>query len=156
MRYERARFFRLAGRSVWVVRRLALNTILDSHSSPADDGILEHYAKHLDIICDLQPSAAPLFDGMSDALIWSDELTPTTPTKLIWSLRPLFYYRTGLILGASRSGAERWQLGCRLFPHWVGFHPSRCCPSPELSRIYQLGSAQFVRSLDDLTDQTAV
>jgi len=73
---------------------------------------------------------------MSDALMWTDETISSTPIEVIWALRFVRHYRTGLILGVARPHSEFWQLACDLFPHWVGFLPSRCELSPRLAEIY--------------------
>jgi hypothetical protein len=74
---------------------------------------------------------------MSDAFVWPDETDTSTPIHVIWALRFVRHYRTGLILGVPRPYVEFWQLGRELFPHWVGFHSSRCELSSHLAEIYQ-------------------
>ncbi|WP_395743856.1 hypothetical protein [Prosthecobacter sp.] len=90
---------------------------------------------------------------MSDALVWPDETPDATPVRLIWALRMLFHHRTGLILGERWRFADEWELGLRLFPHWVGFHPSRCSVSPRLARIYRAGAGRAEKGMNELFDE---
>jgi hypothetical protein len=101
--------------------------------SPEDT--LREWATHLDGIR-TPGSREPFVDAMSDALVWPDETDSSTPMEVIWALRFVRHYRTGLILGEARPHAEFWQLARELFPHWVGFLPSRCELSPRLAEIY--------------------
>lgn len=112
--------------------------------------ILRQYAVHLSSIRRRGWFSRPFYEIMSDALVWRNETTASTPTRLVGALRPLFHHRTGLILGEQWRFAEEWQLGLRLFPHWVGFHPSRCRPSRRLAEIYRASKADFQRDLDQL------
>jgi len=73
------------------------------------------------------PFVGPEYHLFADALRWADEYPPWWGlSELENALRYLWHYRTGLILGEARKGIELWDLGKQLFPHWVGFHPSRC------------------------------
>jgi len=114
--------------------------------------ILREYAEHLDSIRRRRWFARPFYEIMSGALIWPGETVASTLTRLIWSLRFLFHHRTGLIPDENWRFADEWKLGRRLFPHWVGFHPSRCQPSPRLAQIYRAGATRFQRELDELQD----
>ncbi len=104
-------------------------------SAPPED-TLRQWARHLDGIREPGVAAEPFVDVMSDALVWTDETISSTPTEVIWALRFVRHYRTGLILGVARPHSEFWQLARDLFPHWVGFLPSRCELSPRLAEIY--------------------
>ena len=103
------------------------------------DQVLREWAIHLDGIRKRRWFVRPFRDCMSDALVWRDETVGTTPVEVIWALRLLFHYRTGIIIGEPRPHGEFWQLGREIFPHWVGFHPSRCQFSLRLAEIYQCG-----------------
>ena len=93
----------------------------------------------------------PCYDIMSDALVWFDEAyLPWMPVELVWALRPLWHYRTGLIIGEPRPYREWWDLGRRLFPLWRGFRPGRCQRSLWLAKLYRGGRAEGDRSLDEL------
>ncbi|WP_395752706.1 hypothetical protein [Prosthecobacter sp.] len=115
--------------------------------------MLHKHGAHLNAIRTRRCFARPFYEIMSDALVWPDETTDTTPVRLIWSLRLLFHHRTGLILGESWRFADEWQLGLRLFPHWVGFHPSRCSVSPRLARIYRTGKTKSNKEIDELFNE---
>jgi hypothetical protein len=54
-------------------------------------------SRDLEALC-LDPAASIRYEVMSDALIWSDELLRDRPARQIWCMRPVFRYRTGLIL----------------------------------------------------------
>jgi hypothetical protein len=124
------------------------HTVNEDQSNPTE--MLHQYAEHLDSLRTRRCFARPFYEVMSDSLVWPGETAKSTPTRLIWALRPLFHHRTGLILGEHWRFADEWQLGLRLFPHWVGFHPSRCSVSPRLARIYRAGTAALKRDLDKL------
>jgi hypothetical protein len=105
-----------------------------STAEPQDS--LRRWAKQLDTVRVPNPAAKPFVDCMSDALVWPDETESGTPTEVIWALRFVRHYRTGLILGVERPHADFWQLARQLFPHWVGFQPSRCELSEQLAAVY--------------------
>jgi hypothetical protein len=96
---------------------------------------LRQWATHLDGIR-ASTSSEPFVDVMSDALVWPDETASSTPIQVIWALRFVRHYRTGLILGVERPHEDFWQLSRQLFPQWVGFHPSRCELSEQLAAVY--------------------
>jgi hypothetical protein len=112
--------------------------------------MLQQYAGHLNSIRWRRWFARPFYEVMSDAIVWTGETNKVTPVRLIWALRPVFHYRTGLILGEQRRFPDEWQLGLKLFPRWVGFHPSHCRPSPRLAEIYRVGKAALQRDLEKL------
>jgi hypothetical protein len=80
----------------------------------------------------------PVYEVMSDALVWPDEL-PTDPpiaANELWPLRFVWHYRTSLILAAPRDTCQTyWIAGQRLFPKWPGFDPRR--QSTGLRPIYE-------------------
>ena len=123
-----------------------------SDSLPPPDVILRCYAKHLDLLRRRKLFARPSYDCMADALVWPDETTFDTPTRLIWSLRFLTHHRMGFILGEDRPYGELWGLGRELFPNWVGFHTSRCRFSARLARFYRGHSSSFNSDLEELCD----
>jgi hypothetical protein len=96
------------------------------------------------------PLLLPYYHLLADALIWLDE-DPPWPWRISFelsnALRPLFYYRTGLILGDVRPYGRIWELGRRLFPCWVGFHPSRCRRDRRLARLYRSARLEAHRTL---------
>jgi hypothetical protein len=94
------------------------------------------------------PLLGPSYHCFADALYWADEVA-------FWwrrgevedALRVLWHYRTGLILDEPRPFGTVWELGKRLFPNWVGFHPSRCQPARRYRVIYRAGCAATSRFL---------
>ena len=117
------------------------------YSRPPEE-TLRRYAKQLNSLRKRQRFARPSYDIFGDALFWPDEVPTSNPTDLLLALRGLFYHRTGLIICKKRGGAELWQLGLKLFPHWVGFHPSR--RSPRLATIYQGYASCLNRELEEM------
>ena len=85
------------------------------------------------------PLLRPSYHLLADALVWMDEKPPWArelrPAED--ALRCMWHHRTGLILGEDRPFGELWEQGMRLFPEWVGFHPSRRTPSRKLQVFYR-------------------
>jgi hypothetical protein len=112
--------------------------------------VLRRYARRLNLRRFRIPLLPPFYHLFADALVWLDE-EPSWPWRgpfeLSNALRPLFYYRTGLILGDVRPYGRIWELGRRLFPCWAGFHPSRCCRSRRLARLYRSARLEAHRTL---------
>lgn len=76
------------------------------------------------------------FDSMSAGVVWEDELPPSHKRGLAhaWGLRPIFGYRTSLILGKPDEALEEyWNLATQLFPNWVGFRCERCEPNSDIA-----------------------
>ena len=96
--------------------------------APLDEVLLRH-ARRLNGRWWRWPFIGPEYHLFADALFWADE---APAWWRLWdlenALRLLWHYRTGLIIGEKRPGVELWELGKRLFPGWVGFHPSRSQP----------------------------
>ncbi len=85
---------------------------------------LETHASVLDALCKPDPKAAPIYEIMSDALVWSDERHPSLTTELIYSLRQLWHFRTLCILRNERIENEVVARCLELFPNWIGFYQS--------------------------------
>ncbi len=122
--------------------------------SSADDDdperVLRRYARRLNGRSWRWPFMQPFYDCLADALIWPDEKPFRSRSDLPSALRPLYFYRTGMILGEARSRVEFWDLGKRLFPDWVGFAPERCRPSRRRIAIYRAGNIATLRCLKEL------
>jgi hypothetical protein len=121
---------------------------------PNDDDpleeVLRRHARRLNARWWRWPLVRPIYHVFADALFWIDE------APIWWGLpelenplRCLWHYRTGLILGEARPFGELWELGKRLFPHWVGFHPSRCRPTRRYLVIYRVGQIALARCLSE-------
>lgn len=83
-----------------------------------------------------QPEASVMYEIMSDALVWSDEVGHQI-RGLTWAVRPLFRYRTSMLIGEPDDRfAEEWEAAKRIVPGWIGFRPERCTPSKELKELY--------------------
>jgi hypothetical protein len=110
---------------------------------------LRAHAARLDAMAEPSPTATVFYEVMSGALVWSDEKIKDVPTQVIWSLRPLWAFRSSVISGAP---AEKWRLywdACvALFPRWIGFRPERMKSSPELLKILEDGRASVKRELE--------
>lgn len=111
---------------------------------------LRRHARRLNARWWRWPLLMPTYHLLADALFWADEVAFWWKQGEENALRILWYYRTGLILGEARPFAEVWQLGKRLFPNWVGFHPSRCRPERRYRVIYRAGRIASARCLGEL------
>jgi hypothetical protein len=112
--------------------------------------VLNANAEHLNAIGEPQASPTIFYDILSGGLVWSDETVKSTPTQVIWTLRRIFAYRTGLILDRPRDEFKGyWKHAISLFPKWVGFRTERRQPTPELLAIYRRGEAELKKCLRD-------
>lgn len=102
-------------------------------------GVLAEYAEHLNGIDTPKATARPFYDVLVGGLVWSDETVPTTPMEVISALRPIWAYRTYVMLNRTRADAPVWTRCMELFPNWVGFCPHRREATPELLSIYRRG-----------------
>jgi hypothetical protein len=112
---------------------------------------LADHAEHLNAIC--SPAWRPKVDYelMSGSLVWSDETNRHTPIEVIWALRFIFAYRTGLILNKPREEFKAiWDHARSLFPKWVGFRAERSQPTAELLDIYRAGDVSCSKCSRDL------
>src|SRR5437660_3400599 len=65
------------------------------------------------------PQATLFYEIMSDALVWSDEI-PQGYVRRVWCMRPLFRYRTGLILGLNLQEFEdSWGIAKSILHKWI-------------------------------------
>jgi hypothetical protein len=124
-----------------------------------EEALLEHfgevfprYARRLNLRRFRIPFFPPGYDLCADALKWLDE-SPICwpwrdPPELVDGLRVLWHYRTGLLLGDVRPYGRTWELGRRLFPCWVGFHPSRCRRSRQLARFFRSARLEATREFN--------
>jgi hypothetical protein len=100
------------------------------------------------------PEATLSYDQFSDALVWSDEWPAVAMVRVpeCWCLRPVFRYRSSLVLGAPDITCETyWNEALRLFPQWAGFEPRRRCRSwaPVLEEFRREASADLNRLFDE-------
>lgn len=92
----------------------------------------------------------PTYHLLADALYWQDEVPLwSCPFELSNTLRLLWHYRTGLIVGKAHPYRELWELGKQLFPRWVGFHPSRCRPVRRYTILYRAARIATARCPDE-------
>jgi hypothetical protein len=88
---------------------------------------------------------------MSGGLVWTDETNKETPIEVIWALRFLVAYRTGLMLKKPREEFKHiWEHALSLFPQWVGFRSDRREATPDLLEIYRRGSVSVRKCLRDI------
>ncbi|MFN3192896.1 MAG: hypothetical protein ACE361_20470 [Aureliella sp.] len=93
------------------------------------------------------------YDMMADALWWSDERPNFADAEDHWCLRPVFRYRTTLILDAPEPQWKPfWDRSLELFPKWPGFHDSRTSPNSKLVAYLQKHSDAAMADLDELLD----
>jgi len=89
------------------------------------------------------------YDMMAGALWWSDERPDCFETEDNWCLRPVFRYRTSMILGAPEAPClPYWEAARKHFPDWPGFAPERCSPDSELPALYHKQKAVVLLSID--------
>ena len=101
----------------------------------------------------LDESATLDYDMMADALWWSDERPEFNTAKDHWCLRPVFNYRTSLIIKSPAHESERfWVRALELFPSWPGFHSSRTTRTKELLAFYRQHSKDALDSVLDAFD----
>lgn len=124
----------------------------DDPSDAASPGVvLRQHAHRLNGRSWRWPFIGPEYHMFADGLFWVDEAPPWWGlSDLENALRWVWHYRTGLILGQSREGAEFWELGKQLFPRWVGFHPSRCRPDRRHIVRYRVANIASIRCLNEL------
>jgi len=116
-------------------------------------GPLRLHASRLDAISAPAPAARVFFEVMSGALVWSDEVVKGVPTKVVWSLRPLFAFRSSFIVCQPQEKLRfYWDACVSLFPHWVGFVPARSKPSPQLLEILRKGKEDLACDLKNLEE----
>jgi hypothetical protein len=118
---------------------------LESDDAPFDPYcILTKHAAHLNTLQTPAPDAKVFYELMSGALVWSDETTDDTPTKLFDALRMLWAYRISLILGDPKdSYRPLWEHAESLAPNWIGFRPERRTPTLQLLKVYYRGARRF-------------
>ena len=100
------------------------------------------------------PDAELNYDMMAGAIWWSDERPNFRQAEDHWCLRPVFRYRTAMIL---ETPEPKWQLfwdrATELFPNWPGFHLSRTTPNPELVAFHnsksKIAMDSFLEGVDD-------
>jgi len=89
------------------------------------------------------------YDMLAGALWWSDERPDFPQAEDHWCLRPVFRFRTTLILELPEMQfLPYWEEARKQFPKWPGFAVERCSPSVELAELYEQKSALGLLSLD--------
>src|SRR6266852_1600062 len=113
--------------------------------------MLTQYAEHLNAINTPAKSPRIFYEIMSGGLVWTDETDQTTPVEVIWTIRFLVAYRTGLILNKPRDEFNPiWEHALSLFPQWVGFRPESRRKTPQLLEIYRRGDVSLRKCVRDL------
>jgi hypothetical protein len=96
-----------------------------------------------------QPNARMHYDCMADAIWWSDERPTFRDARDHWCLRPIFHFRTTLILEVPNfENLGYWREGMRLFPQWPGFDPERRQPTEERKAFARRKSQEAILSLE--------
>ncbi len=89
------------------------------------------------------------YDLLAGALWWSDERPSFSDCELHSYLRPVFRYRTTLILDTTEdSYTPLWEASRDLFPFWPGFAPERCSPNEELAQWYRKKNRAAILSFE--------
>ena len=96
--------------------------------------------------------AMPFYDGLSGALIWTDEWPDVTVGSLqvteVGLLRLLLAYRGSLIAGAPiLEWSACWNDAQRAAPSWPGFRRRRCRRSRVLARYQSRAAEAFLSSV---------
>jgi hypothetical protein len=97
------------------------------------------------------PDAKMFYELLSDSLVWTDEIPEIDAARVggLRSLRFVFRYRTGLMLGTPEERFRPfWEEALTLFPDWPGFDPAR--RAPELRSAYESFRAEAIRDMKDL------
>ena len=103
--------------------------------------------------CVRSESAELNYDMMADALWWSDERPNLPDAKDHWCLRPVFRFRTTLILGTPETQYQPfWDRALVLFPEWPGFHHTRTAPNTDLVAFHKRKHDKAMASFDELLD----
>jgi hypothetical protein len=98
--------------------------------------------------------ALVFYEWLSGGLVWTDEIPDprNVSASLSEVLRPLFRYRTTMILGSPDVQYHGyWCQACELFPAWPGFLPER--RAPELRELYLSLSTKAATEIDKLLDE---
>jgi hypothetical protein len=101
------------------------------------------------------PDAKMFYELLSDSLMWTDEIPEIRAEDVsgLRSLRFVFRYRTGLMLGVPEERYRPyWDEAVSLFPEWPGFDPRR--REPELRGAYESFRAEAQREMTDLFGTT--
>lgn len=93
--------------------------------------------------------ASACYDGMADAIVWSDEIGGLEP-QVIWMLRPVLRARTCIIIGAPIEFASELADLRNACASWIGFRNERMQPSESLAEFFRGEQARFRRDLDEL------
>ena len=87
----------------------------------------------------------PNYEVLSDSLIWADEYATA-----MRDVRPLFRYRTTVILGRPDVRFEWWwTLAKEVIPTWVGFRVVRCQPNPDYVKFYRDSATRALKAFED-------
>lgn len=93
------------------------------------------------------------YDMLADALWWSDERPDFDDAEDHWCLRPVFRYRTTLILGDPDPNYEAaWAIAKDSFPRWPGFHPRRCRRNEKLAQLFHGWHRKAMEEFENLSD----
>jgi hypothetical protein len=89
------------------------------------------------------------YDMLAGALWWSDERPAIGQIEDSDCLRPVFRYRTSLIISEPEPAyLPYWLAARKAFPQWPGFDLERCRPDESLVALYRRSSARALLSLD--------
>lgn len=116
-------------------------------ASPFITPEFERHARLLNAL-PFRESARHVFEMMSGAVMWEDEVADLPFSEIGW-FRVALAYRSSLIVGAPRQEFEAvWVALRKAAPDWPGFRSERCARSEELARFLADAKKKSVRTLD--------
>lgn len=118
-------------------------------SESATSGDIQRIAKYFRAIRVPAGDAAPFYDMLSDAIVWSDEL-PGGSSEKWWQIRLVLNHRTCLLLSRPSAHGHLWEAAQKSFPEWVGFSDSRCRPTEDIRKLYFDGFERMQREFETL------
>lgn len=98
-----------------------------------------------------KPIASFEYHGVSDGLVWSDEMPAEALTdQQEQVIRYIIQYRTGLIIEEPIPAlTSLWEQARCAFPNWAGFTDDRCKPSIKLSEYVRMARTNLEQFLEE-------
>ncbi len=120
---------------------------MDTDSTGAED--IRRIAKYFRRRSVAATDAAPFYEMLSDAIVWTDELPHSSSEH--WSeIRLVLNHRTSVMLSRPSKYEHLWLAAKESFPEWVGFLPERSAPTEAVRKLYVDGFARMQREFDEL------
>ncbi|HZZ42963.1 MAG TPA: hypothetical protein VFE58_08495 [Tepidisphaeraceae bacterium] len=102
------------------------------------DQYIQQMTKHMGLFKTLKysPSATAIYDLLSDALIWEDEIPKNLPFTDIGFLRHIWRFRITLLQSNGNPTDQGWTAMRSACPEWPGFRSERC-ESPATLELFE-------------------